>query len=121
MEISDKFVKEVTAHFRYLTGEFGFSKPVLSRGEYSDTFTYENPRMGRTVTIHNAYHPVDYGFEFNVYNLELGKEISGDHLKNHKMLRFVLKENQDPGQSYIRGVAEEIYREYAALLKGECW
>ncbi len=121
MEISDNFVKEVTAHFRYLTDELGYPEPVLSRDAYSDMFTYENLPVSRTVKIHNAYHPVDYGFEFNVYNLELGKETSGDHLKNHKMLRFVLKEDQDPGQSYIRGVAEEIYRNYAGVLKGECW
>lgn len=85
-------------HFEFLTSEFDFDKPNYTFSEQSngtviaDIFEFNNSDNNLRITISNAYHPVDYGFEINLTDLNTGAE---------EMIHHVLKENQDIEQSYL--------------------
>lgn len=60
-----------------------------------DEFEYASSQ--KTIIIHNAYHPAEYGFEINII----------DHFSNQsEMVYHVLKEKQDLEQSYLLKAAE---------------
>jgi len=60
------------------------------------------------ITISNAYHPVDYGFEINLTDLRTGTE---------EMIHHVLKENQDIEQDYLKKASEFLKTGYGQRLR----
>ena len=84
-------------NFEFLVSEYGYCSPEYSTSLQPNgvatqgKFTYERP--DKTITITNAYHPNDYGFEINLTEKKTG------HVE---MLHFVLKENQGIEQYYLK-------------------
>lgn len=102
------FIEKSQKNFEFLVSDHGFKNPEHFTSEQSngviiqDRLEYD--RVDIKLTILNAYHPVDYGFEINLTDKENGKT---------EMLHFVLKENQDIEQSYLKSASE--------LLKNTFW
>ena len=92
------FVNMTKFYFEFLTSKFDFSGPNYTSSKQSngviiiDEFEFINTIKNLKITISNAYHPVDYGFEINIADLNTGME---------DMIYHVLKENQDIEQSYL--------------------
>jgi hypothetical protein len=99
------FVEKTQNYFQFLETEFGFNKPIhlffkQPNGVItSDRIEYENDRLKKKITISNSYHPIDYGFEINLTDLEIN---------DTEMLFYLLKENQDVEQEYLKGYAERL-------------
>ena len=105
----ENFKNESLTHFRFLVTDLGYDEPKLS--DYtqpngtttSDIIEYKNLEQKKTVQIKNSYHPVDYGFEFNLWN-----SITDLNRGDGNMLEYVAKEEQDVEQTYIKKVADLI-------------
>ena len=97
------FINKTKLYFEFLTLEFDFDEPNYtfykqSNGTIlSDKFEFNNLDRNLRITISNAYHPVDYGFEIKLTDLNTGTE---------EMIYNVLKENQDIEQSYLEKASE---------------
>ena len=97
----ENFIAQSIAHFGFLVSVYKYDSPVhrifkQANGVVTcDEFEYVGSL--KTIIIHNAYHPVDYGFEINII----------DHLtKDSDMVYHVLKERQDMEQSYLPKAAD---------------
>jgi hypothetical protein len=99
------FIKKVQLYFAFLVSEFNFEKPTHRYSQQkngtiiSDELIFESKKLNKSLSISNSYHPVDYGFEINLIDKEKGQK---------DMLHFVLKENQDLKQNYLKEVAESL-------------
>lgn len=108
------FVDKTKMYFEFLTSEFGFDEPNYTFSEQpngtiiTDKFEFNNSDKNLKVTISNAYHPVDYGFEINLTDLNTGME---------EMIHHVLKENQDVEQSYLEKASEFLKNGYGQRLR----
>ncbi len=111
------FKKQSLKHFAFLVDTYKYDKPVFN--EYiqpngtviSDTLEYQNPELSKTVQIKNSYHPVDYGFEFNLWD-----SVTDLSHSNKEMLEFQLKEHQDTEQNYIEKIAESVKEKHQIKL-----
>lgn len=97
----ENFVDKAVIHFGFLVTSYQYDSPVhrifkQANGVIScDEFEYAASK--KTIIIHNAYHPAEYGFEINII----------DHFSNQsEMVYHVLKEKQDLEQSYLPKAAE---------------
>ena len=108
------FVNKTKLHFKFLTSEFDFSEPTYTFSEQPngtivrDKFEFVNADMNLKITILNAYHPVDYGFEINLTDLNTGTK---------EMIHHVLTENQDVEQNYIEEASEFLKSKYALIIR----
>ncbi len=108
------FVKKTKLYFEFLTSEFDFDDPNYTFSEQSngtilsDKFEFNNSDRNLKITISNAYHPVDYGFEINLIDLNTGTE---------EMIYNVLKENQDIEQNYLLKASEFLKTGYGQRLR----
>jgi len=108
------FVKKTKLYFEFLTSEFDFDDPNYTFSEQSngtilsDKFEFNNSDRNLRITISNAYHPVDYGFEINLIDLNTGTE---------EMIYNVLKENQDIEQNYLLKASEFLKTGYGQRLR----
>ena len=108
------FVNKTKMYFEFLTSEFDFDKPNYTFSEQPngavirDKFEFNNTDRNLKITILNAYHPVDYGFEINLIDLNAGTE---------EMIHYVLKENQDIEQSYLKKASEFLKTGYGKRLR----
>ena len=108
------FVNKTKLNFEFLTSEFDFDEPKYTFSEQSngtilsDKFEFNNSDKNLRITISNAYHPVDYGFEINLTDLNTGTE---------EMIHNVLKENQDIEQSYLQKASEFLKTGYGQRLR----
>lgn len=99
------FIANTKRYFDFLVQDMGYSAPIHIESVQSngavirDTFEYRNPISDSLITILNAYHPVDYGFE-----IHLGDTKGGDS----EMIEFILKEDQDLEQTYIVDAATRL-------------
>ncbi|TDG35600.1 hypothetical protein EZJ43_13345 [Pedobacter changchengzhani] len=88
-----------------MTSEFDFDEPIYGFSEQpngtitKDKFDFNNQRRNLKITISNAYHPNDYGFEINLIDLIAETE---------EMVGYVLKENQDVEQNYLKNASEHL-------------
>ncbi len=85
------FLKKSLECFKFLVDELGYQKPQHKEKGDDDWITvdeiiYENQKINRLVMVSNAYHPNDYGFEVDVYDLSQGTELYGDYLTNREMI-----------------------------------
>ncbi len=92
----DNFVKKVKLYFDFLISEYKF-ECTYQKNELSDKFEFTCDKFDFKVVLLNAYHPVDYGFEINLINLKT---------KSEEMIYYLLKENQDIEQEYLKQAAE---------------
>jgi len=97
----ENFIDKSITQFGFLVSVYRYDSPIhrifkQANGVVTcDEFEYAGSQ--KTIIIHNAYHPVDYGFEINIIN----------HLtKDSDMVYHVLKEQQDMEQSYLPKAAE---------------
>ncbi len=108
------FIEKTNRNFEFLVSEFGFKKPKHLTTEQpngaiiQDRIEYD--RIDKKLTILNAYHPVDYGFEINLTDKENGQT---------EMLHFVLKENQDLEQSYLESASEFLKKTHRKKIKNK--
>ncbi len=108
------FVNKTKLYFEFLTSEFHFDEPIYKFSEQpngtviKDKFEFNNSDKNLKITISNAYHPVDYGFEINLTDLNTGAE---------EMIHHVLKENQNIEQSYLEKAAEFLKTGYGQRLR----
>jgi len=111
--IRKNFVNKTKLYFEFLTSEFDFDEPNYTFYEQqngtvtSDKFEFNNSDKNLRITISNAYHPVDYGFEINLTDLNTGTE---------EMLHHVLKENQDDEQNYLEKASEFLKNGYGQKI-----
>ncbi len=112
--IRKNFVDKTKLYFEFLTLEFDFDEPNYTFNEQqngvitSDKFEFNNSDKNLRITISNAYHPVDYGFEINLTDLSTGTE---------EMLHHVLKENQDVEQTYLEKASEFLKTGHGQRLR----
>ena len=105
----ENFKKESLKHFRFLIDNLGYNEPTFDESiqpngtVISDTIEYKNPKKMKTIRIENHYHPVDYGFEFNLWN-----SLTDLNHSDRNMLEYYLKEEQDVEQSYIEKITRLI-------------
>ena len=108
------FVNKTKLYFEFLTSEFDFDEPNYTYSEQAngtvitDKFEFNNLDKNLRITILNAYHPVGYGFEINLTDLNTGTE---------EMIHHVLKENQDVEQSYLKKASEFLKTGYGQRLR----
>lgn len=108
------FVNKTKLYFEFLTSEFDFDEPNYTFSEQpngtaiTDKFEFNNADKNLKITILNNYHPVDYGFEINLTDLNTGTE---------EMIHHVLKENQDVEQSYLEKASEFLKNGYGQRLR----
>ena len=113
----ENFKKQSLKHFRFLVDEYGYNEPNFRESPQpngtviSDTLEYKNLNLNKTVRIQNNYHPVDYGFEFNLWH-----SITDLNYSDSEMLEYHLKENQDIEQSYIEGIAKLVKETHKVKL-----
>ena len=90
------FIVKVQKHFEFLVLELNFElQPIISHAQPNGTVILDEiiyKRKDKNVIISNAYHPVDYGFEINITDVES---------RTSKMIYELVKEKQDISQSYI--------------------
>ncbi len=116
-EIYDKkrinFINKTKQYFDFLISEFDFNKPIYTFSEQpngsviSDKFEFNNSHGNLKISISNSYHPVDYGFEIKLTDLNAGTE---------ELIQSVLKEKQDIEQSYLEKASEDLKKEYQLRL-----
>jgi hypothetical protein len=110
----DNFLVKTKLYFEFLTSEFDFDEPNYTFSEQpngtviTDKFEFNNSDKNLRITISNAYHPVDYGFEINLTDLKTGTE---------EMIHHVLKENQDIEQNYLKKASEFLKTGYEQRLR----
>lgn len=122
-EKRNNFLNNSLQFFSFLVHELGYQNPKIKEEGNDDYITYdeitfENRNINRLVMVCNAYHPNDYGFEINIYDLSQGDELHGDNLPNREMIYYKLKEDQDVSQSYIEKAASTIKKEHLDILRG---
>ncbi len=94
----ENFINKTKLYFEFLTTEFDFEEPNYIFAEQpngfviTDKFEFNNVNRSLRIIISNNYHPVDYGFEINLMDLNTGTK---------EMIHYVLKENQDIEQNYL--------------------
>lgn len=99
------FVDKTKLCFDFLISEFDFDGPTHTFSEQSndviiaDKFEFNNSDKNLKIIVSNAYHPVDYGFEIKLTDLNTGMV---------EMIYSVLKENQDSTQSYLEKASEYL-------------
>lgn len=102
----NNFIEKTKRHFDFLVTELDFDAPTHKFHEQEngnitrDEFQYEG--LNKKITVLNAYHPVDYGFEINLSDKLSGKT---------EMIYYVLKEKQDIEQSYLENAADYLKME----------
>jgi hypothetical protein len=112
--IRKNFVNKTKSDFAFLTSDFNFDEPNYTFSEQPngtvirDKFEFNNTDRNLKITILNAYHPVDYGFEINLTDLNAGTE---------EMIYNVLKENQDIEQSYLEKASEYLKNGFGQRLR----
>lgn len=108
------FIEKTKKNFEFLISEFGFREPEhLTNQQPNEAIIQDRIEYDRTdkkLTLLNAYHPVDYGFEMNLTDKENGET---------EMVYFVLKENQDIEQSYIESAAQFLKNIFGTKIKNE--
>ena len=108
------FLDKTQKYFEFLVAEFGFNEPIHFSSEQSngtviqDRLEYD--RMDKKITILNAYHPVDYGFEINLTEKGNGRTV---------MLHSVLKENQDIEQNYLKSASEFLKNTFPSKFNND--
>lgn len=101
----EKFIYNTQKYFKFLETEFEYSKPNHSINKQengtviTDKVEYKNILLNKKIVISNSYHPNDYGFEINIIEEENGRK---------EMLFYVLKEEQDIKQEYLKGQSEAL-------------
>ncbi len=99
----NNFIDKTIENFKYLVNDFGYSGPTHRIGQQDDgtiildEFHYENKLADRLVTVSNAYHPVDYGFEICVYRPSISKIILTE-----KCYYFYLKKSKTLDKHILR-------------------
>ena len=102
------FIEKTKKYFEFLVLEYGYNKPNHIRSQQPnnviirDKFIYKG--YDKTIIILNAYHPVDYGFQINLIHNQTGQT---------QMIHYVLKENQDVEQSYLKKASEFLKNRFA--------
>jgi hypothetical protein len=101
----EKFIDNTLKYFKFLETEFEYSKPNHSFHKQengtviTDKIEYKNISLNKKIVISNNYHPNDYGFEINIIDEESGRK---------EMLFYVLKEEQDIKQEYLKEQGEAL-------------
>lgn len=108
------FIEQTKKNFAFLVSEFGFKDPEhFTSGQANGVIIQdriEYDRKDKKLTFLNAYHPVDYGFEINLSDKESGQS---------EMLHFILKENQDVEQSYLKSAADFLKKTYLSKIENK--
>ncbi len=99
----DEFEARVREAFEFLVKEFGFDRGVDESGNYSHRLVFRSTAQDRIVTISNAFHPVDYGFEVVIDRIANPRE--GD---DRNVVYFKLKEDQAPGFLFLAEAAQQL-------------
>jgi len=99
--LGDEYRAAVVRTFGFLVDEFGFEPPVDVGSQYRHSLAYRCPGRHVAVVFANAFHPVDYGFEIDLYPSEGPWRVA-----DRDMVFHVLKEDQDRDFQFLaRGVA----------------
>ncbi len=107
------FVDKTKLFFEFLISEFDFDEPNYTFSKQSngtvitDRFEFNNTNRNFKIIISNDYHPVDYGFEINLIDLNTGTK---------ETIHSVLKENQDIEQNFLEKEAEYLKIGYGSRL-----
>ncbi len=116
------FIEKVNRKFAFLCSEFGYVGPQHSVDEQqngsviSEKLTYTNRSVDRQIVFYNAYHPVDYGFELQLFRPSVSSEYS-----QRELIYYVLKEQQDDEQSYLEAVVGLLNDDYCSIITGKTW
>jgi len=103
------FIEKATRYFRFLSDTCGYNGPDHSYHQQpngsitSESLKYINTSIDRLIVLNNSYHPVDYGFEVQLYRPSISTN-SADRL----MVYGVLKEDQDIDQTYLESAARIV-------------
>ena len=104
-----QFIEKAKLAFRFLCDEFGYSEPQHPAYPQptgvviADSLEYPNDAIDRLVILYNAYHPIDYGFE-----VQLFKPSVSTHQADRVLAYHHLKEDQDTEQTYLERAAMQI-------------
>jgi hypothetical protein len=99
----DEFKSRVREVVAFLLTDFGFAPAVDESVKYSHRLTFRNAARNQLVEILNAFHGYDYGFELTI------RPASGPRLLDGRnMVYFKLKEDQEPGFSFLADAAREL-------------
>lgn len=104
----DDFKRRVRLAFAFLVKEFGFDPAVDESGEYSHRLVFRSASRDQSVTISNAFHPVDYGFEVSIDTIS-----SPGGIDDRNIVYFKLKEEQEAGFPFLAEAAQAL----GALLR----
>lgn len=116
------FIANTGIHFKFLVDDFGYFQPMYRFSQQDngsiikDEFKYENKSIDKVITVTNAYHPYDYGFEICFYRPSISLDIT-----QRKMAIYVLKQKQDLEQTYIEPIAKKFREEFLEVITGEKW
>jgi len=116
------FIEKATRYFRFLSDTHNYKGPDHSYQQQpngsitSDSLKYINTSIDRLIVLSNAYHPVDYGFEVQLYRPSISTN-SADRL----MVYGVLEEDQDIDQIYLESAARIVKEKFRKIITGQEW
>lgn len=100
---ADDFKAQVRAAFSFLEREYGFEPAADESGRYSHRLVYRSRERNQEVTIANAFHPVDYGFE-----VVLDSITSPRGVEDRDIVYFQTKEKQQTGFAFLAEAAQSL-------------
>lgn len=99
--LGEEYRAAIVRNFRFLVEELGFEPPADVSSQYRHSLAYKLPERNVAVVFTSAFHPVDYGFEIDLYPSEGPWRVA-----DRDMVFHVLKEDQDRDFQFLaRGVA----------------
>ena len=116
------FVDKVYLYFDFLTQKYGYEQPSHIESKQGngtvtcDKIEFTNRARNRKISLVNAYHPYDYGFEIDFYDLT-----KANPLEHQQMVYYVLKEDQDIEQSYLPEAARVLEDKFKLHIEGKAW
>lgn len=117
-ELRKNFVKKGMLEFQFLMGYDYMAPEHKIRSQKDGIITRDElifEKMDETmyISVSNSYHPIDYGFELNVYS----RKASLKHY-TREMIYHRMREAQDEDQSYLKAAAEML-KKYLDDRKGK--
>lgn len=100
---ADEFKARVRTVFSFMESDYGFEPAADESGRYSHRLVFRCRARDQVVTIANAYHPVDYGFEVVLDSIT---DPSG--VDDREIVFFKFKDEQEPGFPFLAEAAEAL-------------
>ena len=104
-KLGSEYEWHIRAKFEFLQTEYGYDAPMALSASFkhSHCITYLHPEKQKLVELINNFHPVDYGFEINVYRIDPAVKKTEPTMVYSKNVN-----DQDPDFAYLSSGAQML-------------